>query len=98
MTPPEESPHDFIEAELAVEGLAAPADEVALNAALSACAGVLRLTVAAGKVAVEYDPVQVSEAELAAAIARAGYRVTAVEGISAEPINDALHHQPPEPP
>ena len=87
-------PHDYIDAEISVAGLQSPADEQKLTDALGALDGLQKLSVAAGKVAVEYDPLRITKAQLTEAIARAGFRVAEVESAPASAISDALHHEP----
>src|SRR5437762_4072613 len=85
-------PHEFIDAEISVEGLRTPADENVLNSALSGLEGIQRLAVSHGTVSVEYEPVLITKAQLGERIERAGYHVTGVESGSASPMTDALHH------
>jgi len=88
---PEPVPHDFIDAEISITGLKGPADEQALSSTLSGLDGIQKLSISEGKVAVEYDPVRITKAELSEAISRAGFRVAGVESGSASSITDALH-------
>jgi hypothetical protein len=87
------TPHEFIDAEIAVAGLETPADEQALSSALSGLDGIRSLSIAGGKIAVEYDPVRITKAQLGEVIARAGYRVGEVESAPASSISDALHKE-----
>ena len=90
---PESVPHDFIDAEISVAGMKTPADEQALNSALSGLDGIESLTVSVGKVAVEYDPVRINQAAIGEVISRAGFRVGEVASGPASPVADAL--EPP---
>jgi hypothetical protein len=90
---PDQTPREFIDAEIAVGGLDTPADEQALSSALSCLDGIQTLSVAGGKVAVEYDPVRITKAQLSEKIASAGYRVAEVESAPASAISDALHKE-----
>ena len=98
MKPPEDStPHEFIDAEIVVDGIETPADETALSTALSGLAGIRNLTIAGGKVSVEYDPIEVTKARLTEVITRSGYRIVDVESAPASALSDALHPENPEP-
>jgi hypothetical protein len=55
--------HEFIDAEIAVSGLETPADDQALGSALSGLDDLQRLSIAGGKIVVEYDPVRITKAE-----------------------------------
>jgi copper chaperone CopZ len=90
-SPPDSTPHELIDAEMVVDGIKTPADEKALSTALSSLAGIRDLTIAEGKVSVEYDPVEVSKARLTEVITRSGYRVVDVESAPASALSDALH-------
>ena len=90
---PDPVPHEFIDAEISVEGLETPADEQALNAALSGLDGIENLRISRGMVVVEYDPLRITKVKLGEAISRAGFRVTDVESGLASPISDALHEE-----
>jgi len=97
MIPPNEptadpTPHEFIDAEISVDGIENPADEKTLNTALHGLAGIRNFTIAGGKVSVEYDPIEITRERLSEAITRAGYRVADVESGPASAISDALHH------
>ena len=92
---PDPVPHDFIDAEISVAGLETPADEQGLNSALSGLEGIQTLTISGGKVAVEYDPVRITKAQLSEVIGRAGFRVVEVESGPASSIADALHKEEP---
>ena len=102
MTPPDEpaadsAPHEFIDVELAIEGMQTPVDDQALHAMLSKVEGLRNLTVSRGHVAVEYEPVRITEAQLAAKIAELGFHVTSFEIGPASAIADALHEPTDEP-
>jgi copper chaperone CopZ len=88
-------PHDFIDAEISVAGLKTPADEQALNSALSELDGIQTLNISGGKIAVEYDPLRITKAQLSEVIGRAGFRVAEVESGPASSIADALHKEEP---
>jgi len=88
---PDSIPREYIDAEIVVDGLKSPADEQALNAALSGLEGLQSLSISGGKISVEYDPVQITKAQIGEVIARAGYRVGEVESAPASAISDALH-------
>jgi len=88
---PDSIPHEYIDAEIAVAGLDSPADEQALDAALRGLEGIQSLSISGGKISVEYDPVEITKAQLGEAIARAGYRVEEVESAPASAISDAFH-------
>ncbi len=92
---PDSIPHEYIAAEISVAGLETPADEQTLNAALSGLEGVKNLSISGGKIAVEYEPVRITKAQLGEAIARAGFRVADVESAPASSISDALHKEDP---
>ena len=70
-------------------------DEQALGSALSGLDGIQHLSIAGGKIVVEYDPVRITKAELGDVIARAGYRVGDVESGPASAISEALHKEKP---
>ena len=89
------APHDFIDAEITVAGLDSPADEQALNSALSGLEGIQTLSISGGKVAVEYDPVRITKARIGEVIGRAGFRVAEVESAAASPLGDALQKEEP---
>ena len=91
MPAPNQLPHEFIDAEISITGLETPADEQALHSALSGLDGIQTLHISRGKVAVEYDPMQVTKAQLSEVISRAGFRVAEVESRPASSIADALH-------
>ena len=98
MKPPDDpTPHEFIDAEMSVDGIETPADEKALNTALSGLAGIRNLTIAEGKISVEYDPVEITKARLTEVITRSGYRIADVVTAPASPISDALHPESPGP-
>jgi copper chaperone CopZ len=92
---PDPVPHDFIDAEFSVAGLNGPADEQTLSAALNALDGIESRSISGGKVAIEYDPVQITKAQLTAAITNAGFRVGDVESGPASSIGDALRKDNP---
>jgi hypothetical protein len=60
---------------------------------LSGLDGIVNLRISSGNVAVEYDPVRITKAQLSEAINRAGFRVTELESGLASPISDALHER-----
>ena len=84
-------PHDFIDAEISVEGLVTAGDEQALTAALNGLPGIRDFSISHGKIAMEYEPVRVTHIEIGEAIARAGFRIGKLETTSASPVGDALH-------
>jgi copper chaperone CopZ len=88
---PDPVPHEFIDAEISVAGLETPADEQTLTSALSGLDGIQTLNISKGKVAVEYDPICVTKAQLSEVISRAGFRVAEVESGRASSIADAVH-------
>jgi len=90
---PSPVPHDYIDAEFSVPGLKTPADEQKLNSILSGLDGIENLRISSGKVAVEYDPLRITKAQLSEAIGNAGFPVEEVESGLASPISDALHEE-----
>jgi hypothetical protein len=86
------TPHEFIDAEMSVDGIQNPSDEKSLSTAFTGLAGIRNFTIARGKISVEYDPVEITREQLSEAIVRAGYRVADVESGPASAISDALHH------
>ena len=90
---PDQVPHEFIDAEFAVAGLETPADEQTLSSAVSGLDGIQSLNISRGKVAVEYDPIRITKAQLSEVISRAGFRVADVESGPASSIADALHNE-----
>ena len=90
---PDPVPHEFIDAEMSVAGLETPADEQTLSSALSRLDGIQSLHISRGKVAVEYDPIRITKAQLSEVISRAGFRVAEAESGPASSIADALHNE-----
>ena len=90
---PDSVPHEYIDAEISVAGLETPADEQALSSALSGLDGIQTLNISRGKVAVEYDPIRITKAQLSEVISRAGFHVAEVESGPASSIADALHKE-----
>jgi len=91
-TNPDHLPHEFVDAEISVAGLETPAHEQALNTALGELDGIESLTISPGKIAVEYDPLRITQAKLSEVIRTAGFGVDEVESGLASPITDAFHH------
>ncbi len=87
-------PHDFIDAEIIVLGLDKPTDEQALTTALNALPGIQSYTLSGGRIDVEYNPMQITQADLREAVIRAGYQVGHTETAAASPLTDALHPGP----
>jgi copper chaperone CopZ len=99
MRPPDEPssesfPQELVEAEFTVAGLDTPAEEKAIYTAFDQTKGVKSVDVSKGKITVEYDPIEVTKAELGETIGKAGFRITDVESgresvISNELMTDA---------
>jgi copper chaperone CopZ len=89
--PSDSIPHEYIDAEISVTGLNGPADEKTLTDALGKLQGVQDVSLSNGKVLLEYEPVQITKAEIEKAIVQAGFQVSEVETGQASAITDALH-------
>lgn len=96
--PVEAALHEYIDAEIEVIGLKSAADEQKITMALENLRGVQRLGFAHARVAITYEPVQITQTELTAEIQRAGYAVAGVEAAPASPIADAFAPRFPENP
>ncbi len=102
MATPDSAPHEYIDAEFAIEGLASPVDEQKLLQAFAGREGIRSMTISGAKLTVEYEPVFIHKTQIVAAIQAAGFRVGDVESAPASPIVDAifeehLAHPPAEP-
>lgn len=103
MATPDSAPHEYIDAELAIEGLASPVDEQKLLQAFTGREGIRSMTLSGSKLMVEYEPVFIHKTQIVAAIQTAGFRVGGVESAPASPIVEAifeehLAHAPAEAP
>jgi hypothetical protein len=103
MATPDSAPHDYIDADFTIEGLASPVDEQKLLQAFTGREGIRSLTLSGSKLMVEYEPVYIHKTQIVAAIQAAGFRVGDVESAPASPIVEAifeehLAHAPAEPP
>ena len=78
---------------MSVDGIDNPADEKTLSNALNGLKGIRNLSIAAGKVSVEYNPVEITKARLHEVIARSGFRVVDVASGPASTVSDALQHE-----
>ena len=88
--PGEATLHEYVDADIAVRGLAGATDEQKIIAALESLPGVQRLGLIHGRVEITYEPVRITQAELTAAIQRAGYEVAGVHAAAASPVADAF--------
>src|SRR5687768_141189 len=86
-------PVNFIDAELSVAGLDNPGAQQQLTEVLTGVEGLQNFSIKGGALSVEYDPIQVTKAELSEVITRAGFEIIDVETGSASSITDALHPQ-----
>ena len=68
--------HEYIDAEMTVAGLETPAQQTTLRELLSKMQGVQSVSIFGGKLAINYEPVFVSEKQLAAAVRGAGFQVS----------------------
>ncbi|MGI9087034.1 MAG: heavy-metal-associated domain-containing protein [Chthoniobacterales bacterium] len=99
--PDESGLHEYIDAEFTVEKADSPTAERTLRDALENLEGVQSISLRGGKVAVNYEPVSISEKQLHAAIERAGFRISSEHVTTSSPLTDAFipHpdqiHQPP---
>ena len=84
------TPHEFIDVELGIDGMQTPADEQILSDMLAKVEGIRTFNVSPGHVAIEYEPVRITESQLAEKIVQLGYRVVDVEIGPASAISDAL--------
>ena len=82
--------HEFVDVEISVPDCKGPAREAELAATLQRFPGVRSFSLAAGKVAMTYEPVFVTKHELIEAIRTAGFHVDHVESSSSSPVSDAL--------
>jgi hypothetical protein len=94
MSEPDAALHEFIDAEISVEGLKSPGDEQTLLSALTGQEGVKRAELSGRKLLVEYEPVRIVKARILELVTAAGFRVIEVESAQASPVIDALHEQP----
>ena len=86
--------HEYIDAEISLDPLATPPQEKILHISLERLPGVKNVTIVDGKVAVRYEPVQVTKRELVQAIQSAGFHTTEVESGSASSLTDAFATTP----
>jgi copper chaperone CopZ len=93
MPSPDQTPHEYIDAEISIPDLKTAADEKVLNSALSGLDGIISLRVSEGNIAVEYDPIRITKAEIGEIISKAGFRVAGVETGLASPFSDALYDE-----
>src|SRR5436190_18735564 len=82
--------HEYVDAEVAVDGLENPGQERTLYAALERLPGVQNVSIAGGKVTLRYEPVRITKLQLIQAIQATGFRITEVEVGSASPLTDAF--------
>ena len=82
--------HEYIDAEIAVDGLETPGQEKTLYAALEHLEGVQSVNIAGAKVTVHYEPVEITKSQLIDAIQGAGFRIAEIESAAASPLTDAL--------
>ncbi|HYR59405.1 MAG TPA: heavy metal-associated domain-containing protein [Chthoniobacteraceae bacterium] len=87
---PDESLHEFVDLEFDVPGTDNPARQAELAEVLQKFRGLKKLSLAAGKVAVTYEPINVTRAELIDAIRGAGFQVEHVEASTSSPVSDAF--------
>jgi hypothetical protein len=108
MATPDSAPHEYIDAEFTIEGLASAVDEQKLLQAFTNREGIRSMALSGQKLIVEYEPVLIHKTQIVAAIKAAGFRVGEVESAPASPIVDAIFEeaashpgnpaQPPSPP
>ena len=82
--------HEYVDAEVAVDGLENPGQEKRLYTALQPLPGVQSVSIAGGKVAVHYEPVRITKAQLIEAIQGAGFRIAEVELGFTSPVTDSF--------
>lgn len=93
MATPDSAPHEYIDAELTVEGLASPMDEQKLLQAFADRQGIRRMTISGQKLILEYEPVFIHRSQIVSTINAAGFRVAEVESAPASPIVDAIFEE-----
>ena len=79
-------PHELIDAEISVVGLESAADEKTVFSALEKLESVSDISISHGKVALSYEPVRITRAQIEEAIAHAGFRVGEVESAPSSPL------------
>jgi copper chaperone CopZ len=93
-TPPNPSKdaalHEYIDAKAAIDGLETPGQEKTLHTALEDLPGVQWVSITSGEVAVRYEPVRITKAQLIQAIQGAGFGVAEFESAPASPLTDAF--------
>ena len=93
METPDSAPHDFIDAEFSIEGLASAVDEQKLLDAFAGREGIKSMTLLGQKLVVEYEPVFIHKTQIVAAIDAAGFRVAEIESAPASPIVEAIFEE-----
>jgi hypothetical protein len=93
MATPDSAPHDYIDAEFTIEGLASPVEEQQLLDAFNGREGVKSMVIFGKKLVVEYEPVLIHKTQIVATINEAGFRVAGVESAPAAPIVEAMFEE-----
>jgi hypothetical protein len=93
MATPDTAPHEYIDADFTVEGLASAVEEQKLLQAFAGREGIKSMTISGPKVMVEYEPVYIHKTQIVAEINAAGFRVAEVESVPASPIVDAIFEE-----
>jgi hypothetical protein len=82
--------HEYIDVEIVIDDLKTPTQEKTLYGSLEKLKGVHAVTIKRGKVSVNYEPICVTEQEIAAAIRGAGFRVADERSVPSSPMTDAF--------
>jgi hypothetical protein len=93
-TPPDASKnaalHEYIDAKAAIDGLERPGQEETLHTALEHLPGIQWVSITSGALALRYEPVRITKAQLIEAIQGAGFGVAEFESAPASPLTDAF--------
>ena len=81
---------EFVDTELAVEGLNSPVKEERLRQAVAAIPGVSDATLYGGMLALQYDPVSTTKVKICDALTEAGFEVSVLRSAPASPVTDAI--------
>jgi hypothetical protein len=82
-------PHEYVDVEIEALGVGNPTKESALRSELESLPGIVDMSVLNGRLAITYDPLFVTGAELLDAVKNAGFQIKLTETAAASPTTDA---------
>jgi hypothetical protein len=83
---------EFVDAEIAVEGVRSAVDEERLRQVVGQIPGVEDPNLYGGLLALQYDPVSTTKTKICDALIHAGFAVSVLRTAPASPVTDAMQH------